>query len=85
MWDGAEGVIVSSLPLSAGRAVDVMPGGFRASWTPDGALLIMKPNASSASDSSDPVRPDLWRVEADGSHPVLLAHDVTDAAVQPTP
>jgi Tol biopolymer transport system component len=85
MWDGAEGVIVSSLPLSAGRAVDVMTGGFRASWTPDGALLIMKPNASSASDSSDPVRPDLWRVEADGSHPVLIAHDVTDAAVQPTP
>lgn len=84
-WDDPRGVMVSSLPLSAGRAVDVMPGGYRSSWTPDGALLVLKWNASSATDSSDPALPDLWRVEADGSHPVLLAHGVTAAAMQPTP
>ena len=84
-WDGAEGVMVSGLPLSAGRAVDVMPGGYGSGWTPDGALLVLKWKASSASGSSDPDAPDLWRVEADGSHPVLLARGVTAAALQPTP
>ncbi len=77
--------MVSGLPLSAGRAVDVMPGGYGSGWTPGGALLVLKWKASSASGSSDAAGPDLWRVEADGSRPVLLARNFSDAALQPTP
>ncbi len=88
--EAADGnVMVDTLPLSDGGATAVLPGpGWQdlAGWTPDGALLVLKPNASTASGSSDQAwRPDLWQVEADGSHPVLLARGVTAAALQPTP
>ena len=79
--DGGK-VVVDTLPLSDGGAVAVLPGPggaqHMAGWTPDGALLVL-------AGSSDPALPGLWRVEADGSHPVLLAHGVTAAALQPTP
>lgn len=74
-------VMVDTLPLSDGGAVAVLPepgAQHVEGWTPDGALLV-------TTGSSDPASPDLWRVEADGSHPVLLAHGVTAAALQPTP
>jgi len=92
-WNGDDDgkVMVDTLPLSDGGAVAVLPGpGTQsvAGWTPDGALLVLKRNAATASGSSDQAwwpDPDLWRVEADGSHPVLLARGVTAAALQTTP
>jgi hypothetical protein len=83
-------VMVDTLPLSDGGAAAVLTGPgaqYLAGWTPDGALLVLMPNASSASGSSDSAWRwrDRWRVEADGSRPVLLAHGVTAATLQPTP
>ena len=68
-------VMVDTLPLSDGGAAAVLPGPgaqHLAGWTPDGALLVL-------------TWPGLWRIEADGSRPVLLARNFSDAALQPTP
>ena len=77
---------MGTLPLEkngADRFLPIAVNRWPVAWTPDGSALLVAQDANP--DLQGSASPNLWRVNPDGSGPVLLVEGATDGALQPTP